>query len=355
LHGSVNEGDSSMVSIRNVTTTILGAALIITAGAAAAQTPFQDLPVVKELYDKAKAEKEVVIWGPVPSEVDWIQGPFAKRFPGIEVKGVGDLQAATKIIAEARAGRHSVDVWTTSLGNMLEVQKRGLFAKVDWPAFGVEKSNLFFDGEAAAVHNFVYSSVYAKEFVKPEELPRTWDDLLDPKWKGRLLATDFLLPRLMGFLAIAWGPERAEKWGRALIDDQKTLITSAPPESFLKTGERVLMVGGAIAQGFQFTDNGVPSGYVVMDVVPAVQFVMTTFKDSPHPNAARLLATWLVSEEGRALFETTIHEADIRPGSKSTLASEIADAKAKVIFEDIATMDQRAEYYKKFSALVRGQ
>jgi iron(III) transport system substrate-binding protein len=344
-----------MFSIHWAATTILGAALIIAAGAAAAQTPFQDLPLVKELYDKAKAEKEVVIWAPVPSEVDWIQEPFAKRFPGIEVKGVGDLQAATKIIAEARAGRHSVDVWTTSLGNMLEVQKRGLFAKVDWSAFGVDKSNVFFDGEAAAVHNFVYTNVYAKELVKPADLPHGWDDLLDPKWKGKLLSSDFLLPRLMGFLAIEWGPERAEKWGRALIDDQKVLITSAPPESFLKTGERVMAVGGSVAQAFQFSDGGVPSGYIVMDVMPAVQFVMTTFKDSPHPNAARLLATWLVSEEGRALFESTRHEADIRPGSKSSLAKEIADAKAKVIIEDVATMDQRAEYYKKFSALVRGQ
>jgi iron(III) transport system substrate-binding protein len=344
-----------MVSIHRAASAILGGLFILAAGSAFAETPYQDLPVVKALYEKAKTEKEVVIWAPVPIEVNWLQDEFAKRFPGIEVKGVGDLQAATKIIAESRAGRHSVDVWTTSLGNMLEVQKRGLFAKVDWAAFGVEQSNVFFDGEAAAVHNFVYTNVYAKEFVKPADLPHSWDDLLDPKWKGKLLSSDFLLPRLMGFLAMEWGPERAEKWGRALIDDQKILITSAPPESFLKTGERVMAVGGAVSQAFQISDGGIPAGYVVMDVVPAVQFVMTTFKDAPHPAAATLLATWLASEEGRALFETVLHEADIRPGSKSALAKEIADAKAKVIFEDVATMDQRAEYYKKFSALVRGQ
>jgi iron(III) transport system substrate-binding protein len=166
---------------------------------------------------------------------------------------------------------------------------------------------------------------------------------------------DFLLPRLMGFLALAWGPERTEKWGRALIDDQKILITNAPRESFLKTGERVVAVGDAVAQSFQYSDNGVSAGYATMDVVPAVQFVIAPLKDAPHPNAGRLLAAWLASEEGHLLTDLLIHQADIRPGSKSTLVREIADAKAKVIFEDLSTMDQRAEYYKKFSQLVRGQ
>jgi ABC-type Fe3+ transport system substrate-binding protein len=335
--------------------TLLVALLVSALQTTATEAAWRDVPAIEQLYEKAKAEHEVVIWAPVTTEFDWIQAEFSKRFPGIAIRGTGDLQAATKIIAEARAGRHSLDVWMNSLGGMIEVRKRGLLAKADWAAVGIDHGSVFFDGEAAATHNFVYALVYSKQFVQQAAAPRTWDELLKSKWRGKLVTQDFLLPRLMGFLALAWGPERTEKWGRALIDEQRILITNAPRESFLKTGERVMAVGDAVAQSFQYSDNGVAAGYAIMDVVPAVQFVVATLKEAPHPNAGRLLAAWLASEEGRLLAERMTHQADIRPGSKSPLVREIADAKAKVILEDLSTMDQRAEYYKKFSLLVRGQ
>ena len=322
---------------------------------ASAQTAWHDLPAVKDLYEKAKAEKEVVIWTPAQTEVDWVSVEFPKRFPGITVKGTGDLQSATKLIAEARANRHSVDVWQNSLGGMIEVQKRNLFAKVDWQALGIPQSNILFDGEGVAAHNFIYSALYAKNFVKDEDVPKTWDDLLDPKWKGKMVAEHFLFPRLLGFLALEWGPERAEKWGRAMLDDQKLLITNAPRESFLKTGERILAVGDSVTQSFQYTQNGVPTGYTVLDVVPAVQFMMAVMRNAPHPNAARLLAGWLTEDEGMTLREKNVFGFGIRPGSKSEVAARIKQAGSKIVFEDVSTMQQRADYYKKFSAMVLGQ
>ena len=331
---------------------------LVSAGAPApafAQVSWQDNSAVRALYEKAKAEGEVVIWGPVQAEVDWIQPEFSKRFPGIAVKGTGDLQAATKLIAEARADRHSVDVWQNSLGGMLEVQKRGLLAKVDWPQFGFEADRIAFGGEGLTIHNFVYSTLYAKDFVKEADLPKTWDDLLDPKWKSRMVSQDFLFSRLMGFLALAWGEERTETWGRAMINDQKLLIVDSPRESFLKTGERVLAVGDSISQSFQYSDNGVPVGYTILDIVPAVQFVVSVMKDAPHPNAARLLAAWLGTDEGLSLREKAVHGFSIRSDSKSKIADEIRRAQSKTILEDVSTMAQRAEFYKKFSVLVRGQ
>lgn len=312
-------------------------------------------PALAALYEKAKAEKQVVLWAPAAIEGSWVAAYFNKRFPGIDIQFTPDLQGATKIIAEARAGRHSVDVWSYAIGGMIEVQKRGLLASEDWARFGIDPKNVFFDGQAAATHNFIYTTIYSKAAVQPADLPKTWQDLLDPKWKGKLVAQAFLLPRLMGFFALAWGPEKTEQWGRALIDDQQTLIVNTPSGPYLKSGERVMAVGESISLAYQYRAEGLDVGYQTLDLVPAGQFAITVLKDAPHPNAALLLAAWLASDEGRALYESVIHEADIRPGSKSAMAQEIAATKAKVILEDPATMEERAQYYEAYSKLVRGE
>ena len=316
---------------------------------------WQPNAAMQALYEKAKAEKEVSLWTPAAIEGSWVNDQFAKRFPGITVNLTADLQGATKIIAEARAGRHTVDDWTFAIAGMIEVQKRGLMAKQDWAAYGIDPKDTFFDGQAAATHNFVYTSIYSKSAVKPADLPKTWDDFTDPKWTGKLVAQSFLLPRMMGFFALEWGPERAEKWGRTLINDRKMLIINSPAEPYLKSGERVIAVGESISLTHQYQADGLDVAYRTLDLVPAGQFAVTVLKDAPHPNAALLLAAWLSSDEGRGLYEKEIHEADIRPGSKSALAAEIKQSGAKVILEDLNTMAQRAKYYEGFSKMVRGQ
>jgi iron(III) transport system substrate-binding protein len=323
----------------------------LTAGAA----EWQPNAAILALYDQAKAEKEISLWTPAAIEGSWVGEQFAKRFPGLSINLTADLQGATKMIAEARAGRHSVDVWSFAIGGMIEVQKRELLAKEDWAAYGIDPKNTFFDGQAAATHNFIYTSIYSKQAITAADLPKTWNDFLDPKWTGKLVAQSFLLPRMMGFFALEWGPERAAQWGRALIDERKTLIINSPSESYLKSGERVMSVGESISLAYQYQSDGVDVGYVTLDLVPAGQFAVSVLKDAPHPHAALLLAAWLASDEGRDLYEKVIHEADIRPGAKSALAGEIAKSGAKVIYEDPGNMAQRAKYYEEFSKLVRGQ
>ena len=338
---------------RALSVAVAAAWLIVPSIAAAADS--QPNAAMLALYDKAKAEKEVSLWTPAAIEGSWVGAQFAKRFPGIAVNLTADLQGATKMIAEARAGRHSVDVWSFAIGGMIEVQKRDLMAKEDWAAYGIDPKNTFFDGEAAATHNFIYTSVYSKQAVAPADLPKSWDDYLDPKWTGKLVAQSFLLPRMMGFFALAWGPERAEHWGRTLIDDRKMLIINSPSEPYLKSGERAIAVGESISLAYQYQADGLDVGYLNLDLVPAGQFAVTVLKDAPHPNGALLLAAWLASDEGRDLYEKLIHEADIRPGSKSALAAEIAKSGAKVVLEDVSTMEQRTKYYEAYSKLVRGQ
>jgi iron(III) transport system substrate-binding protein len=312
-------------------------------------------PQLAELYEKARPESEVTIWAPGAPSVEWIPAEFAKRFPAVKVNWLGDQQASSRLIAEKRGGRHAVDVWTFSLGGTLEVQKRGLLEKFDWRPYGAQDRDIFWDGEAVANHNYVYAPLYARAKLGKERVPRRWEEMLDPQWTDKLVSDSFLLPRLGGYLAIDWGLERAEKWIKTLIDQRKILVTASPVSNFLKTGERQLAVAESVSGAFLMNRDGLNIGYQIMEMVPATQFVLGAVKQAPHPNAARLLIAWLISPEAKMLYEELAGQADIRANSKSPLAQEIKAAGAKVIYEDVETMNQRAEYYRKLMSIVRGQ
>jgi iron(III) transport system substrate-binding protein len=324
------------------------------ATSALAQSDFTRRPGVQALYEKARAEKEVVFWSPNERETQWVPAEFARRFPGIQVKTFADVQFPTRVITEARANRHSTDVMSHSLGGQMELKRRDLLAQLDWDTFGVSKGNVVLDGHAAATHNFIYTVIYDRTKVKPQDLPKRWADLTNPKWQGKLVSQAFLLPRLTAFLAMEWGPDAAEKWARTLVEQQKTLVINGLSERYLKTGERLLGVGENLAQIYELRKNGVDADFIVMDLIPSTQFIVTVAKNAPHPNAARLLAGWYASDEGKALAEKLNNESDMRPGSRSQLYKRAQEAKSKILLEDEKNMAQRAEYYKRYSGFIRG-
>jgi hypothetical protein len=131
--------------IRKYTGVIVGAILLALAPYATAKAE-ENSDVVQALYQKAKAEGEVIIWGPTVAELAWIEPAISKRFPGIKVKFNADLRSAPKIIAEGRAGKTSLDVFVFSLGGVLAIQRRNLLGTTDWKAFGTDKKSTYFAG-----------------------------------------------------------------------------------------------------------------------------------------------------------------------------------------------------------------
>src|SRR3954468_25108209 len=118
---------------------VIGAAafaIALMACMASAQSLDQDK--VKALHAAAKKEGQVIIWGTQRREVEWIPAAFGKAFPGVDVQFLGDNDIAVKAIAEARAGRHQVDVYQNSLTGTLPVMQRDIFALVDWSPFAID-------------------------------------------------------------------------------------------------------------------------------------------------------------------------------------------------------------------------
>ena len=244
---------------------------------------WQDSPEVKKLYEAAKKEGKVIVWGTQRREVEWIPAAFGAMFPGIEVQVLGDNEIATRAISEARAGRHQVDVYWHSLTGTMPLVQRDLLVANDWTPFGVVKENTAFDGKMGFTSNIVYTIVYNTKAVKESDVPKNWTDVLDPRLKGKMTASMFLAPRFVGALGIAWGEEKALQYARDLREKTDILLTRAPRESLLQSGERVISVGEIDSQVRAWIAEGLPVAFVVPEPVIVGQFGASVMAQGAEP------------------------------------------------------------------------
>jgi len=209
-----------------------------------------------------------------------------------------------------------------------------------------------------ATHNLLYAVIYNTDKVKESELPKTWDGFLDPKFKGKLVSSDFLWPRFLGFLALSWGEEKTIEFARAMRDKQNIAVTgTAVAETMVKTGERPITLGSFPQNAIYWKNvEKVPTWWAPVTPTGAVQFVSSALSKAPHPNAAKLLAGWLASDEGKEIRELEREGvADLRSGSRSKMAENLRARGIKWVLEDVTTMKQRADFANRINPIVTGQ
>ncbi|MGH8721538.1 MAG: hypothetical protein ACREU4_06115, partial [Burkholderiales bacterium] len=98
--------------------------------AAAADKPAALSGLAQDLYEAARKEGELILWGPPTDTVEKsYPEEFQRAFPGIKVKAIGDGQAPQKLLTEALAGTHQADVFWWPISGFLDLEKRGLVAK----------------------------------------------------------------------------------------------------------------------------------------------------------------------------------------------------------------------------------
>lgn len=312
-------------------------------------------PEIKQLYQDAKNEKEVVLWGTAAREVDWVPAAFNAMFPGIEVKASGDTDITTRAIAEARAGRSTVDVMVTSLSLVLRLDERKMLSSEGWADFGVDKSHVALDGRMAYTHNIAYTIAYNKNKVAAKDVPKHWADLLDPKYKGKMVGQQFLFPRMVAVLAIPWGEEKATQFARDLHAKADIMITRAPREAMLQSGERLYALSEVDSFPKLWARDGLPIGWVIPDPVITAQFGVVVMDTAPHKAAARLLAGWLASPEGKRAREKLAFQTDYLPTSENPEAKKIYASGAKVVLDTPEDAARRVQLIEKIAPIVSGQ
>jgi iron(III) transport system substrate-binding protein len=174
------------------------------AGASAAQT-------LDEVKAGAAKEGKVVWYDSLPrAEGDAILAEFQKAFPlvkSVEYLEVPGAAKTARITQESRAGGPTADVTLDGPASGMRHASSGFLLPVDWKALGVEMSKERTPNEyLIAITAPLFGVLYNTNKVKDAEAPKTYQELADPKWAGRMGTWS----RAIGFVILAadWGEDK---------------------------------------------------------------------------------------------------------------------------------------------------
>ena len=264
-------------------------------GEAGAQTP---------LVEAAKKEGKVVWYTSLalPS-AEKVAKLFEAAYPGIkvEVHRTGSQRILQRVMQELQANIKNVDVIHTSdAGHFVLLKEKKLLARhtppgVDRFLAGFKDKDGYYYGLRATVNVIAYNT----QKISAADAPRTWKDLLDPKWKGRMVTAH---PGYSGVIAthvLALVHLHGWEYFQALAKNQLMLVQSAvDPSGVVASGERPVAVNGGEYTFYQSKKQGNPVEIVYpKEGVPLVVSPSAIASFAPHPNAARLFTDFGFTRE----------------------------------------------------------
>lgn len=296
-------------------------ALLLAAAASAAPPP---TTATQQLVNAAKKEGRVVFYTSMELQTaKKIGEAFEAAYPGIgvEVERNGCERMLQRLAQERGMGIRVADVIDCSdITALLRWKQDGWlapFLPADvaslWPAEARDPDGYF------ATERFTLSPIlYNTKLVKPEDAPQSFADLLDKKWSGKIVKAR---PGYSGtILTVTFELSRYLGWDYLkTLGKQNVMQVQAAAEApaVVARGERPIAADGLEYLELQIRDHGDPIEPVYpSEGTPSIASGVGVIVDAPHPNAARLLLSWLLSRDGQQLLVDTDWFRSFDPGVK---------------------------------------
>lgn len=318
----------------------------------------------EKVVEAAKKEGRVVASIPPSAELrKGMEEVFTKRF-GIAIESIPARGQAIirRIVDESKAGIRYFDLHIGGTESIVKgLLPEAVLEPVE-PAFILPEvrdpknwwsGHIWIDSAKRFIYPFAaYQSqtlTYNSDLVKPEEV-RSFDDFLNPKWRGKIGLSD---PRTPGSGASVWSYMlfvKGEDYLKKLVG-QKLFISRDLrhlAESLAK-GSVSLTMGIGYAEFNPFIKAGLPvkSLPVPKEGLYATSGYgsLTVIKNAPHPNAARVFVNWLLSKEGQEIFTKSMGEATRRLDVDTKWMKEfgVLAAKDGLTLEQYTRMENQSE------------
>ena len=296
----------------------------------------------KEGWEKILAaghrEGEVTVYGQARKNIYEAIHEFKKAYPKIRLNFVGGQgsQLGPRVMAEKRAGKHLVDLAIGGAATQVGVYYKAELLEPLNPALILPEvrdesrwwggKHLYADPEGRHVFMFQGEAssgigAYNANLVKAGEI-QSWWDLLNPKWKGKIVMTDPKSPgNLQSWVYLYYTPELGPKFIRRLLSEMDIVFSADERQmvDWLAQGKYPIHL---LSKG-ENVERAREQGLPVADLdsqkeagrLSSGSGHLSLFKNAPHPNAAKVYINWLLSREGQIAWQ--------RQGGSNSLRMDI--------------------------------
>jgi iron(III) transport system substrate-binding protein len=260
----------------------------------------------QKLSEGAKREGKIVIYSfTAVDQLTPLLEEFQKRYPFIKAEHYrGNATAVfNKFTTEARAGQTLADVIDISAGETHTLFQMGFIDPYLSPSReGIPKEFMDEKGYWTAHYHFVIGLGFNTQHIKPAEAPKSYEELVNPKWKGRF-SLDPADQDLFGALLIHWGKEKALDYFRNLAKLEPRMVSGHTQQANLVGAGEIHMAPWLYGyRPLQLKDEGAPVETLLFEPVLSNPAYLLLTKNSPHPHAAALLIDWALSADGGMKF-----------------------------------------------------
>ncbi|RXZ31109.1 extracellular solute-binding protein [Oxalobacteraceae bacterium CAVE-383] len=305
----------------------------------------------QRLVEGAKKEGSLTLYTTTPAEyVSLLTEPFEKKY-GIKVniwRARSEL-ILQRVLNETRANKAVSDVIDSIAPPMEALRRENVLQEVISP---YQKDLI---PTAAPKHHqwvstlqYVFAQAYNTNKIKKEDLPRTYQDLLDPKWKGKL-GIEGSDHEWMSSVIADMGETAGVKFFKDLTAGNGLSVRAGHPllTNLVASGEVPLALTVYQYSAAQAKAKGAPIDWFVIEPAVTIADAMAIPKNAPHPNAALLFYDYMISPEAQAILAKIGYYATNRK-----VEPPIKNIKLKVL-DPGTLLDNEEKSFKRFESILQ--
>jgi ABC-type Fe3+ transport system substrate-binding protein len=287
----------------------------------------------KILLEGAKKEGKVSFYTGliVDQVVRPVKDAFEKEYPFVQVEYFrGNAERlAQRVLAEYQAKRYEVDIVSGSAAATI-LQRAGVMQRFYSPPIAEYPPELRDkNGFWGSTNVYFMTLGYNTRSVKPGELPKTYEDLLQPRWRGQAMWSTSRgsgAPQFIGNILMTMGQEAGKSYLQKL-KGQNIAKSTASARQILD-----LVIAGEYPMAIQIFNHhayisksaGAPVDWQPLEPVTATNNTIGLAKNAPHPHASMLFMDFVLSKKGQRVFQASNYlpahpdvpalQADLKPG-----------------------------------------